>query len=245
MPQILPTAQRVLQVFEVYARERRPLTNSEMARFLDLADSSCSDPLYTLRQAGYLLRTPKSRYFHPTGRLLDVAQGISAADPLQAFASEALEILTRQSGESSMCGLLDGNKVKIYASQESPRALRYVVQPGTTFDLQVAALGKALLGEMDAAERNAVIDALPFEHVTASSITDPGTLRTQIESQLEKKYFHTRDEGNEGVSAIGIAGRVGGQLTALSIVGPTHRMDANMEKYTQVILDARAEFFES
>ncbi len=74
MPQILPTAQRVLQVFEVYARERRPLTNSEMARFLDLADSSCSDLLYTLRQAGYLLRTPKSRYFHPTGRLLDVSR---------------------------------------------------------------------------------------------------------------------------------------------------------------------------
>ena len=119
MPQIIPTAQRVLQVFEVYARERRPLTNSEMARMLDLADSSCSDLLYTLRQAGYLLRTPKSRYFHPTGRLLDVAQGIAAADPLQAFAGEALEILTRQSGESSMCGLLDGNKVKIYASQES------------------------------------------------------------------------------------------------------------------------------
>ena len=84
MPQIIPTAQRVLQVFEVYARERRPLTNSEMARMLDLADSSCSDLLYTLRQAGYLLRTPKSRYFHPTGRLLDVAQGIAAADPLQA-----------------------------------------------------------------------------------------------------------------------------------------------------------------
>lgn len=245
MPQILPTAQRVLQVFEVYARERRPLTNSEMARFLDLADSSCSDLLYTLRQAGYLLRTPKSRYFHPTGRLLDVAQGISAADPLQSFASEALEILTRQSGESSMCGLLDGNKVKIYASQESPRALRYVVQPGTTFDLQVAALGKALLGEMDAAERNALIDTLPFAHVTASSITNPDTLRAQIESQLPKHYFNSRDEGNEGVSAVGIAGRVGGQLTALSIVGPTHRMDANMEKYVQIILDARAEFFES
>ncbi|CAB3629718.1 IclR family transcriptional regulator [Achromobacter pestifer] len=245
MPQILPTAQRVLQVFEVYARERRPLTNSEMARFLELADSNCSDLLYTLRQAGYLLRTPKSRYFHPTGRLLDVAQGISAADPLQSFASEALEILTRQSGESSMCGLLDGNKVKIYASQESPRALRYVVQPGTTFDLQVAALGKALLGEMDPAERNALIDTLPFEHVTASSITDPGTLRAQIESQQAKHYFNSRDEGNEGVSAVGIAGRVGGQLTALSIVGPTHRMDANMQKYVQIILDARAEFFDS
>ena len=173
-----------------------------------------------------------------------MAQGIAAADPLQAFAGEALEILTRQSGESSMCGLLDGNKVKIYASQESPRALRYVVQPGTTFALHVAALGKALLGEMGEAERNALIDTMQFEHVTASSIADAATLRAQIEAQREKQYFTSRDEGNEGVSAIGIAGRVGGQLTALSIVGPTHRMDANMEQYVKVALEARAEFFE-
>ncbi|KRB93493.1 IclR family transcriptional regulator [Noviherbaspirillum sp. Root189] len=245
MPQIIPTAQRVLQVFEVYARERRPLSNSEMARYLDLADSSCSDLLYTLRQAGYLLRSPKSRYFHPTARLLDVAQGIAAADPLQAFASEALEILTRQSGESSMCGLLDGNKVKIYASQESPRALRYVLQPGTTLELHVTALGKAILGEMDEASRNALIDTLHFEPVTSSSITAAAALRAQIEEQLPKKYFITRNEGNEGVSAIGIAGRVGGQLTALSIVGPTHRIDDDVEKYIKIILDARAEFFES
>lgn len=245
MPQIIPTAQRVLQVFEVYARERRPLTNSEMARFLDLADSSCSDLLYTLRQAGYLLRAPKSRYFHPTGRLLDVAREISAADPLQTFASEALEILTRRSGESSMCGLLDGNKVKIYACQESPRALRYVMQPGSVVELHVTALGKALLGEMNAADRNPVIDELEFERVTDSSITSPGILRAQIEAQLEKGYFMTRDEGNEGVSAIAIAGRVGGLPIALCLVGPTHRVDANLEQYIQVILEARTEFFES
>lgn len=245
MPQIIPTAQRVLQVFETYARERRPLTNSEMARFLDLADSSCSDLLYTLRQAGYLLRTPKSRYFHPTARLLGVAQGIAAADPLQAFATEALEILTRQSGESSLCGLLDGNQIKIYASQESPRALRYVLKPGTTLDLHVTALGKALLAEMEPAERDAVISTLRFESVTGSTITSPDALREHIEAQREKKYSISRDEGIERVSALGIAGRVGGQLTALSIVGPTSRVNDNMEKYIKIILEARAEFFES
>ena len=119
-----------------------------------------------------------------------------------------------------------------------------MVQPGTTFALHVAALGKALLGEMGEAERNALIDTMQFEHVTASSIADAATLRAQIEAQREKQYFTSRDEGNEGVSAIGIAGRVGGQLTALSIVGPTHRMDANMEQYVKVALEARAEFFE-
>ena len=106
-------------------------------------------------------------------------------------------------------------------------------------------MGKALLGEMGEAERNALIDTMQFEHVTASSIADAATLRAQIEAQREKQYFTSRDEGNEGVSAIGIAGHVGGQLTALSIVGPTHRMDANMEQYVKVALEARAEFFEN
>jgi len=244
MPQRLPTAQRVLQVFEAYARQRRALTNSEMARILDLADSSCSDLLYTLRQAGYLLRTPKSRHFHPTGRLLKVAQSIAAANPLQAFANEALEILTRRSGESSMCGLLDGDKVKIYASQESPRALRYVVQPGTTFALNVTAMGKALLGEMDEAERNVIIDTMQFGQVTVSSITDASTLRAQINMQRTQRYFTNHDEGHRGVSAIAIAGKVGDQHIALSIVGPTHRMDANMAQYVNIALDARSEFFD-
>ena len=203
MPQIIPTAQRVLQVFEVYARERRPLTNSEMARMLDLADSSCSDLLYTLRQAGYLLRTPKSRYFHPTGRLLDVAQGIAAADPLQAFAGGPWR------SDAPVGRIVDvrparRQQVKIYASQESPRALRWC-SPAPPSRC-VAAMGKALLGEMGEAERNALIDTMQFEHVTASSIADAATLRAQIEAQREKQYFTSRDEGNEGVSAIGIAG---------------------------------------
>ena len=242
MPQIIPTAQRVLQVFEVYARERRPLTNSEMARMLDLADSSCSDLLYTLRQAGYLLRTPKSRYFHPTGRLLDVAQGIAAADPLQAFAGEALEILTRQSGESSMCGLLDGNKVKIYASQESPRA-RYVVQPGTTFALRgragQGAAGRDGRGRTQRPHRHHAVrarDRQQHRRRRHAARADRGAAREAV--------LHQPRRGQRGRLGIGIAGRVGGQLTALSIVGPTHRMDANMEQYVKVALEARAEFFE-
>ena len=109
MPQAVPTAQRALLVFEAFAREGRPLTNSELARHLDLADSSCSDLLFTLREAGYLLRTPKSRCFYPTTRLQFLSQRIAATDPMQAFASEALELLTKRTGESSMLASFDEN----------------------------------------------------------------------------------------------------------------------------------------
>jgi DNA-binding IclR family transcriptional regulator len=245
MPQIVPAAQRVLQVFEVYARERRPLTNSEMARHLGLADSSCSDLMYTLRQAGYLLRTPKSRVFHPTRRLLDIAQANAAGDPLRVFADESLNTLTARSGETSMCAHLDSDQVKIFASQESSRALRYVLRPGTIIDIHTTALGKALLGSLDDAERNALIDRLPLPAVTPHSITDREVLRAQIEQGRRDQYFVTNHEGNQGVFAIGIAGATGERLTALSIVGPTHRMEQNFDELVRLMQTARTEFFAS
>ena len=243
MPQLVPTAQRALQVFEAFARERRPLTNSELARFLDLADSSCSDLLFTLREAGYLLRTPKSRFFYPTPRLHDVSQRIAATDPLQAFATEALEILSKRTGETSMCGYLEGTSIKIFACQESSRALRYVLEPGTVVGVHSTALGKAILGALPQAERDALIDTLPMDGVTESTIQDRQVLRDEIAQGIARQCFMAREEGGEGVMALGIAGLVGDRLTALSVVGPTHRLQKVVDEYVQILIEARKEFF--
>jgi len=243
MPQVVPTANRVLQVFEVFAREGRPLGNSELARQLDLADSSCSDLLFTMREAGYLLRTPKSRQFYPTARLNDIATRIASLDPLHAFANEALEILTRESEETSLCGYMEGDHVKVFACQESPHALRYVVRPGAVFDLHATALGKAILGAMPKAERDAVMEKLSLRPVTDSTILDLDTLRTEIDKCAHEKWCLARDEGGKGVSAVGIAGMVGGSLASLSLVGPTQRVEENQDRYVSILLDARKEFF--
>lgn len=243
MPQVVPTANRVLQVFEVFAREGRPLSNSELARHLDLADSSCSDLLYTMREAGYLLRTPKSRQFYPTARLNDVAHRIASLDPFHAFASEALEILTKESEETSLCGYLEADHVKIFACQESPRALRYVVQPGAVYDLHATALGKAILAAMPVAERDALLEKLPMGAVTPDTILDRDTLRGEVEKCAKDKWCLAKNEGSRGVAAIGIAGEVGGRLAALSLVGPTYRVEENLDRYVAILLDARKEFF--
>ncbi len=243
MPQTVPAAQRALQVFEFFAREGRPLTNSELARQLELADSSCSDLLFTLREAGYLVRMPKSRFFYPTTRLHDLSQRIAAKDPMQAFTSEALELLTKRTGESSMCGHLDGNGVKIFACQESQRALRYVLRPGTMVAVHSTALGKAILGAMPAQEREALIDKLAMEPITDATLQDREALRREISAGIEKGWFLARDEGAEGVMALGIAGDVSGRLTALSVVGPTRRMEKNLAANVEILLAARKEFF--
>ena len=243
MPQLNPTAQRTFQVFEAFARERRPLTNSELARFLDLADSSCSDLLFTLREAGYLVRSPRSRQFYPTTRLHEIATRIAAVDTLQAFAAEALETLSRRTGETSMCGHLEGLQVRIFACHESSRALRYVLQPGTVVDVHATALGKAILGATPPAARRVLIEALPMTARTASTIRDRRALARQVATGVRRRWFAARDEGAEGVMALAIAGVVDDRVTALSVVGPTHRLEQNLDDYVRVLVEARAEFF--
>jgi DNA-binding IclR family transcriptional regulator len=111
--------------------------------------------------------------------------------------------------------------------------------------VHATALGKAILGAMDADERNAMIDELPMAAVTPDSIIDKEILRAQIEAGLDRQCFVARNEGSEGVCAVGIAGRVGARLTALSIVGPTHRVEKNLDAYMKILMEARTEFFEN
>src|SRR3546814_12402579 len=63
----------------------------------------------------------------------------------------------------------------------------------------------------------------------------------QILQARDKKYFYTKDEGNEGVFAIGIAGKVGGQLTAMSLVGPTSGMEKKFDANGETLTKARGE----
>ncbi|HBD37671.1 MAG TPA: IclR family transcriptional regulator, partial [Cupriavidus sp.] len=145
MPTLIPAAGRAMAVFEVFARERRELSNSDMARLLALPESSTSDLLHTLQSLGYLMRTPRSRRFYPTGRLFEVGRQIAENDPLSAVAQEAVEQVGEITNESVFFGVLDTSAVKVVAAQPSRLPLRYIIEVGSRAALHASALGKGLL----------------------------------------------------------------------------------------------------
>ena len=220
------------------------MSNSQLARKLDLAESSLSDLLYTMQDQGYLLRTPETREFYPTSRLSEIANAIAANDPLSAFAEEAMDALTSACGETALCGVLEGQRIKIFASRSGTHALRYVVPPGTFFDIHSTALGKAILSAMPGPDRQALLGKLKLKQVTPSTIQDRGTLEKEIEKCARAKWCLAKDEGNKGVSAIGIAGKVGARIVSLSLVGPTHRFEENLKPLVKLILGVRKKYFE-
>jgi DNA-binding IclR family transcriptional regulator len=242
-PTSVPAAARTLALFEIFARERRPLSKSELARLLDLPESSCSDLLNTVHGLGYVTRTVSTRRYYPTSRLLATATSIAQSDSLGLLAAEATSKLSKRTGETCTFGIIEGDAVKILAVMQSHHSLRYVAQPGDRVSLHATSVGKALLSELQPEEMARVLRLKPLRRRTDHTITDPKELARRIQEERPQGWHSAIDEANEGVTSMAIAGRLGNEIAGMSIVGPTGRMLENKGEYASILKEFKSELF--
>ena len=235
MPTLIPAASRTMAVFEVFAREQRDLSNSDVARLLSLADSSCSDLLHTLHSLGYLMRTSRTRRFYPTGRLLETARRIAESDPLTALAQEAVDQLAERTNESAFFGVLEPMAVKVAAAAASRLPLRYILDVGERVALHASALGKSMLGLLPEDEARARLDAIRRPAVTPHTVVDVDRLLYQLQRGRQLGWYEAHDEGTPGVTALAVSLWMGGQPVGLSLAGPVDRIEKNRETYLSAL----------
>lgn len=236
MSNLVPAATRTMTLFEVFAREKRPLSNSELARLLQLPESSCSDLVSTLLGCGYLMKTAKSRRLYPTSRLLTVAQDISVNDSVLASVREACELLRDQTGESVLCGRLEDGVVHVIAVSEGRHSLRYAAGSGDRLSLHVSALGKAILslGSDEEARRQLAIK--PLKKLASGTLTDPEQLVAQIQAFRQQGWASVENEGGEDLAALAVAGSIGSETFAISIAGPVGRLRLERDSYVRSLI---------
>ncbi|MGW0591078.1 IclR family transcriptional regulator [Streptosporangium sp. NPDC002607] len=239
----VPAAARAMALFEVFGRERRELTKSEVARLLDIPESSSSDLLNTLHELGYVSRTATTRRFYPTGRLLAVATVIAENDPLSAFGVEASGLLAQRSGETACCAVLAGNRIKVVAVSEGRHRLRYVIGVGDTFTIHGTAIGKALLGGLDDHEMNRMLRLKALSRLTDRTKTEPRELEDEVRKHRELGWYQALDEGAVGVSSFAVSDRVGDDVVGLGIIGPTDRVRSNQDELRQILFEVRDTVF--
>jgi DNA-binding IclR family transcriptional regulator len=243
MPAFVPACARTLSVFEVFAREKQALSNSDIARFLDLPESSCSDLLYTLHQEGYMTRTAQTRRFYPTTRLLELATEIGGSDPLLDVGTEAVEMASQATGETTFAAKLDHGAATIVAAHEGRHSLRYILARGDRIALYASAMGKALVGCLTPEEAARELRVKRTRRLTETTFTDVAALEAQIAEQRERGWYQAVEEGTEGVDAIAVSGLVGRAPLSICIAGPSERMRRNHDKYLATLLELRSSVF--
>lgn len=238
----VPGAARALKVFEIYARERRGMTKSEIARLMGLPESSTSDLLNTLRDLGYVSRTVTSRQFYPTSRLNDLVSDMPV-DGLVAFAAEATSLVASQTGETAVFAVLSGSRAEIVAASPGRHRLRYVVTAGDTVSLHATSVGKCILGGLDPQDRAALVETLDLEQLTPHTRTSPSALEADVLRSQGTGLYVAVDEGTIGVSSMAVPGEMG-QHVGLGIIAPTARFEHQREELQAGLIQAQSTIFD-
>src|SRR5690606_2291220 len=143
-------------------------------------------------------RTARSKRFYPTARLLANARLIAENDPLMRLGSEAIELLTEKTGETSLCGRLEPGFVRVAGFNEGRYELRYIMKVGEKIALHASALGKALLACIPPQEASRHLRLKALKKLTPTSVTDPAALEAEITRVRERGWAETIGDGVNG-----------------------------------------------
>jgi len=219
------TAGRTLDLFETFAKMQMPLSLSELARALKAPPSSCFNLVRALQARGYLYSVQPRRQLYPTRRLFEVASAIALGEPWMARIEPVLAQLRDQTHETVILGKRQGDRVIYLQVLEGPQSIRYSSHAGALKPLHSSAIGKALLGALEPAERAELVKRLPLERVTDATITDRSTLLADLDRGRKQGYFVTAGENVADVMAVAAPMRLGSEVYGIAVAGPMHRME--------------------
>ncbi|MDN5925652.1 MAG: IclR family transcriptional regulator [Hyphomicrobiales bacterium] len=232
------TAARTLDLFEIFARERRPLSLTEIAHYLNSPVSSCHALVRTFQLRGYVYVLDARKRVYPTKRLATMAESILKHDPVLERVSPMLHDLRDLTRETVLLGKRQSDWVVYLDVVEGGQTIRYMATPGDTKPLHSSAIGKSLLGSLDSPELNRLLARLDMPRVTPRTITEREALREAIASGRQKGYFVTRGENVTDVMAIAAARSIGGEFYGLALAGPMARMEARFEQCVDALTSA-------
>lgn len=230
------TAARTLDLFELFADARAPLSLTEVAKRIRAPVSSCHALLRTLQRRGYVFELGSRGPVYPTRRLLDVAMLIAGYDPILDRLAPTLEALRDDTGETVILGRRQGDHVVYMNVVEGLQTIRYMARPGDTKPLHSSAIGKALLGALSPGDLDGILDRIALQKVTPNTITDRDALKRALTFGGRQGYYVTRGENVPEVMAMAITYRVENEVFGIALAGPSERVSKSEHAYAERLL---------
>jgi len=230
------TALRVIEIVETYAREKRPLSLSELARLSDVPVSSCLALIRTLTSLGYLYETGRRQGYYPTGRLLAMAQIIAAADPVLDRVYPGLAALREATQETIVFAKLNAEGRVVYLDVlDSPHTIRYGAMAGECRDVHANSLGKALLSRLSPEARAALLARLTLTRYNTRTLVTADAIEEELARSQARGWFANIGESIADVGAIAWPVALSGEYYAISIGGPVQRIEPQQEAFSAIL----------
>ena len=236
------TVDKAMRVLHAFSSERTELSIGELSAALGMHKSVVSRLVSSLRDWRMLEKDAITQRIRVGAGAFRLGTLYTRENHLIRVAQAKLESLVQQTGQSAHLTVLDGDRVLVVATVDSPSALRVIMRLGDYRNLHTTAAGKLFLalGAPDLLDNLFALGELPR--------STPLTLTQRDE--LDKALARIRREGlawNRGENTVG-AGAVaapifdadGDMVAALSVVYPLNVVNAQTSKTIAELTQATA-----
>ncbi|MBD8868169.1 IclR family transcriptional regulator [Nocardioides donggukensis] len=221
---IVQSVDRAIRILEILAAAGEAGV-TEIAGELGVHKSTAFRLVGTLEARGLVEQSEDRGKYRPGLGLVRLAGATSARLDLVQEARPVCKELAAATGETVNVAVLAEGSALYLDQIAGSSALQPNNWVGQRIPLHATSNGKVLLSGLDARSLRPLLARLTA--YTEATVTDPATLRRQLEETRERGYAMAVDELEEGLTAVAapIRDAHGEVVAALSVSGSTFRLD--------------------
>jgi len=236
------SAVRVLEVFELFQREQRPMPLKDICAALDYPQSSGTVLMKNLVTLGYLSYDRATRMYFPTLRVAALGDWVSHALFGQGEVFELMRDLHSATGEAVSIAAQNDIYIQYIRMIQSIHPLRFHVEEGSMRPLTLSATGWLL---MSVHNDRAVEKLVRRANIATRRVEDRQPLPLMMERVRQARTTgivyteHIPFPGGATVCAM-LPVKVQGRAVVLGLGGAVERIRPNRERYEQLVKDLAA-----
>lgn len=223
-PNRIQSLQRALAVLRAFTDAEPELGVTELSRRLGLSKSIIMRLVATLRDEGFLERSPNGAKYRVGLAAFEVGNLYYVSASLMRDGEPLVAELARRLGYSAYMGTLSGDHVVYIAAIEGSGPIRVSPRIGSPAPAHTTAAGKVLLALLSDHDRDHYLATADLHPETPASIMSRQRLRDELVTVRAQGYAVVRGEHLNGVGSISapILDRHGGAIAAISVAFPLY-----------------------
>lgn len=223
-PNRVQSVRRALAVLKAFDDMQPDLGITEIAHKVSLSKSIVMRLVATLRDEGFLQRSPGSDKYRIGLAAFEIGNLYYLSASLRREAEALLQELAERFGYSAYLGTLSGDRAIYVSVIEGPGPIRVGPRIGSSAPAHTTAAGKALLAYQSPEDLERYLATADLAPETPQSITSKGELRDELRAVRAQGFAINRGEHLHGVGAVGspVLDRRGVAVASISVSFPLY-----------------------
>lgn len=237
MATTVKSAQRVLELLEFFAEERRPASVGEVAQAQGWPQSSTSVLLRCLAEAGYFDHDPRAGMYVPNVRLALATGWIATHLYSEQSLLRMMERLRDDTGHTVMIGTRRGSQVRYLHVLQATREGRFTAKSGSLRPLFRSAAGKMLLTLLPEREIAALLRKVNVTEPDAAHRREFAAVCREVEAARLVGYALSLGTSVAGAAALAVLLPVarGQEPMTLSLGGPLKEVERDKARLLKAL----------